>query len=107
MVHQRLQFIGPAAAVERHIHLLQLPVLLEQREELAHVLERHRNPPVIRRYGRERLTAPPCRCQTWVTAAPAVTLQWTDGPGHRPPPRRDGIIGRDSLGPQDPTETSA
>ena len=44
VVHERLQLVGPAPAVERHIHLLQLSVLLEQREELAHVLERHRNP---------------------------------------------------------------
>jgi hypothetical protein len=41
VVHQRLQLVRAAAAVERHVQVLELTFLFQQREELAHVLERH------------------------------------------------------------------
>ena len=44
VVHQRLQLVGPAAPIERNVDVLQLTLLLEQREIFAHVLERHDDP---------------------------------------------------------------
>ncbi len=44
VIHQGLQLVRVAPTIERHIDVLELPFLFEQREKLAHVLERHETP---------------------------------------------------------------
>ena len=44
VMHQGLQFVAVATAIERHVDLLQLSLAVEHREKLAHVLVRHRRP---------------------------------------------------------------
>jgi hypothetical protein len=41
VVHQGLQLVGVAHRIDGHIDVLQLTILFQQREVLAHVLERH------------------------------------------------------------------
>ena len=95
VVHQGLQLVGVAPAVERHVDMLELPFLFEQREELAHVLERHETPRKVSSNERltcRRLPAAPPADQTRPVIGRRLTLDRTGHAAACSPDCGRGII---------------